>query len=116
MNIMDFNTWVRKVINTQADNSKCNSVSIDDFSRDGMKEFLYPKYFYIDGDEYLWTITRKPTRGKSCATHYILLFGGKCFSHNNCQVATGELTKGKIRKGLKIIYDYYNNETINQNK
>lgn len=103
---MEFKEWVREVINSQAV-ANGNGVSLDDFSKDGNTEYLYPRQFIVNGDEYRWIITRKPTRGKSCSTHYVILFGGKCFNIHNTQIATGELTKSKIHKGLRIIYDYY---------
>ena len=102
---MGFDQWVRETINVQAV-SNGNAVSLDDFSVDGMKEFLYPKEFVVNGDPYSWHISSHHTAKRHLTTHYELWFCGKAF-YGSMRIATGELTKGKVRKGLRMIYNYY---------
>jgi len=106
MSLKAFNRWVRDVINPQADNTRCNAVSLSDFSKDGMTEYYYPKSFAVNGDLYRWDIGSWPTRGRGMSSHYEIWFHGPAFG-GGMKVATGDLTLGKIRKGLRIIYAFY---------
>ena len=103
---MTFIEWIRKVINPQAVKNG-NSVALDDFSKDGMTEYCYPKIFIVHGDEYSWDISLAHTKRKSLTSHYEIWFNGKAFGGSK-RIATGGLTLSKIRKGLKIVYNYYN--------
>ena len=103
--MLTFNEWVREVINTQA-TSGGNAVSLDDFTPDGNHEYYYPKHFVVEGDEYWWDISKRPTLGRHLCTHYEIWFHGIAFK-GAVRIATGVLTKGKIRKGLKMIYEHY---------
>lgn len=103
--MVTFNEWVRDVINTQAV-SGGNAVSLDDFTPDGNHEYYYPKRFVVAGDEYWWEISRRHTPGRHLCSHYEIWFHGVAFG-GSMKVDTGVLTKGKIRKGLKRIYEHY---------
>lgn len=103
---MTFQEFLRTVINPQA-NKSGNSVSLDDYSRDGMTEYSYPKEFVVDGDTYCWWTGKRHTKYRCLCNHYELWFAGKCFAGGSQRIATGDLTKGKVRKGLKVIYKYY---------
>ena len=105
-NRKDFLNWIRNVINPQS-KSNGNSVSLDDFSSDGMSEFFYPKRFFVNNDEYSWDISTAHTKGRHLTTHYELWFSGKAFN-GNMRISTGLLTLSKLKKGLRIIYEYYN--------
>ena len=101
-----FLPWLREVIQPQADPAKANAVALDDFSRDGMKEYCYPKSFVVQGDSYFWSVSTAHTKGRHLCTHYELWFHGPAFAP--CQrIATGAVTKAAIRKGLRQIYRYY---------
>lgn len=102
---MKFNEWVRKVINTQA-RVNGNSVALDDFSKDGNTEYSYPKTFSVNGDTYSWDVSTAHTKNRHLCTHYELWFSGAAFGGTK-RIATGTLTLGKLRKGLKEIYNYY---------
>ncbi len=102
-----FINWIRENINTQA-TLNGNSVALDDFSKDGTKEYSYPKEFIVCGDKYSWNISSAHTKGRSLTTHYEIWFHGKAFSGSQ-KIATGELTLSKIRKGLQEIFNYYAN-------
>ncbi len=93
------------MINPQA-NKNGNSVALDDFSKDGMTEFCYPKTFVVHGDTYSWDISTAHTKNRSLCTHYELWFTGKAFGGTK-RIATGNLTLTNVRKGLKEIYQYY---------
>ena len=103
--MITFNEWVRTVINTQAV-SGGNVVSLDDFTPDGNHEYYYPKRFKVEGDDYWWDISKRPTLGRHLCTHYEIWFHGVAFGGSK-KIDTGVLTKGKIRKGLKMIYEHY---------
>lgn len=105
----DFIKWIRDVINPQA--GPGNNACVDDFSKDGMKEYSYPKEFVVNGDLYSWTIGSHHTKGRHLCTHYELWFHGKAFKTGQQKIATGSLTLTKLRAGFKIIYNYYNNRT-----
>lgn len=105
MNNADFIKWLREVINTQAGSG--NNVCVDDFTKDGMREYLYPKEFTVNGDQYSWSIGLHHTKRRHLCSHYELWFHGKAFKANHQKVATGNLTMTKLRAGLKIIYNYY---------
>lgn len=104
-NRKEFINWIREVINPQASKNG-NSVCLDDYSKDGMTEYSYPKKFVVNGDEYSWDVSKAHTKNRSLTTHYELWFTGKAFNGTK-RVATGELTLSKVRKGLKEIYEYY---------
>ena len=104
-NRRDFIDWIREVINTQASKNG-NSVCLDDYSKDGMTEYTYPKNFIVNGDKYSWTISSKHTKKRHLTTHNELWFAGKAFKGTK-KIATGELTLSKVGKGLKEIYEYY---------
>lgn len=104
-NRTDFIKWIREVINPQAYKNG-NSVSLDDFSKDGLMEYSYPKTFVVNNDVYSWDVSLAHTKGRSLCTHYELWFSGKAFQGSK-KIATGTLTLGKVRKGLKAIYEYY---------
>lgn len=104
-NRKDFINWIREVINPQA-NKNGNSVCLDDYSKDGMTEYSYPKTFIVNGDEYSWNVSTTHTKSRSLTTHYELWFTGKAFNETK-RIATGEVTLSKVRKGLKEIYEYY---------
>lgn len=103
--MITFNEWVRTVINTQAV-SGGNAVSLDDFTPDGNYEYYYPKRFVVEGDEYSWDISKRHTVGRHLCSHYEIWFHGVAFG-GSMKIDTGALTKGKIRKGLKMIYEHY---------
>lgn len=63
----EFIQWIHEVINPQA-NSNGNSVCLDDFSKDGMTEYSYPKEFTVNGDRYYWNISTAHTRSRSLVT------------------------------------------------
>lgn len=102
----EFNQWIRSVINTQADSSCGNSAALDDFSPDGMSEFCYPEKFVVNGDTYLWSVSRAHTKGRHLCTHYEIWFFGAAFGPGQ-RIATGEPDKAKVRRGLRIIFNYY---------
>jgi hypothetical protein len=106
MNNTEFIKWIRDEINPQA-KANGNSVSVDDYSKDGMSEYSYPKEFFVNGDSYFWSISSRHTKGRHLCTHYELWFYGKAFKDRGQKIATGSLTKAKLRAGLKIIYNYY---------
>lgn len=97
VNHKDFMKWVREVINPQADKFHSNSVNLDDDSKDGNTEYSYPKDFKVLGQQYSWTYSMD----------FQLWFHGPGFKDHNEKIATGELTKYKIWKGLKKIYTFY---------
>lgn len=103
--MITFNEWVRTVINTQAV-SGGNAVSLDDFTPDGNHEYYYPKRFMVEGDEYSWDISKRHTIGRHLCSHYEIWFHGVAFG-GSMKIDTGELTKSKIRKGLRMIYEHY---------
>lgn len=109
-NRKDFIKWIREVINPQA-NANGNSVMLDDFSRDGMTEYPYPKTFIVNGDTYYWNVSTAHTKSRSLTTHYELWFNGKAFNGSK-RITTGEVTLSKVRKGLKEIYNYYNESEV----
>lgn len=100
-----FIKWIREVINPQA-KMDGNAVCLDDFSKDGMSEFFYPKRFIVNGDEYSWDVISRPTKNRYLTTHYELWFNGKAFNGTK-KIATGEISLSKIRKGLREIFEYY---------
>jgi hypothetical protein len=102
----EFIKWIRKVINPQAEPNG-NSVCVDDYSKDGMNEYKYPKEFVVNGDTYSWSISRCHTKGRHLCTHYELWFYGIAFRTGSQKIATGNLTKTKLWSGLKVIYNYY---------
>lgn len=106
-NRKEFIKWIREVINPQA-MSNGNSVALNDYSKDGMTEYSYPKKFIVNGDTYYWTVSSNHTKGRHLTTHYELWFYGAAFKRAK-KIATGEITLSKVRKGLKEIYDFYNN-------
>lgn len=101
----EFIKWVREVINSQS-NYNGNSVALDDFSKDGVTEYSYPKVFTVCGDHYYWTISEAHRKRRSLTTYYEIWFYGKAFGGAK-RIATGEITLNKIRKGLKEIFNYY---------
>lgn len=86
------------------------NISVDHFSSDGMKEYFYPEGFYINNHYYWWNITRYPTKRRYLQTHFELWFhsNNQCFNLNNGKISTGMLTKNKLFKGFKIIFNFYN--------
>lgn len=103
----NFKKWIRNNINTQAAQGG-NSVALGDYSKDGMTEYSYPKRFTLYGDEYCWDISSYHTNGRHSTTHYELWFYGRAF-RGHMKIATGALTLSNLKRGLKIIYDYYCN-------
>lgn len=103
---MTFQEFVHVVISPQADKNG-NSVSLGDYSKDGMEEYPYPKKFVVDRDTYSWWMGKRHTKGRNLCNHYELWFVGKCFTGGSQRIATGDLTKSKVRKGFKVIYTYY---------
>lgn len=101
-----FILWLREVVQPQADPARSNAAALDDFSPDGMTEYLYPHEFQVQGDAYYWTVSTAHTKGRSLCTHYELWFFGPAFGAG-ARVATGPLTKSKVRKGLQKIYRHY---------
>lgn len=101
-----FILWLREVVQPQADPARSNAAALDDFSQDGMTEYLYPHEFQVQGDAYYWTVSTAHTKGRSLCTHYELWFFGPAFGAGE-KVATGPLTKSKVRKGLRKIYRHY---------
>lgn len=99
-----FVQWLREVINPQA--GPGNSVCVDDYTKDGMKEYTYPIKFVVNGDSYSWSIGSNHTKGRHLCTHYELWFHGKAFNSNQ-RIATGSLNKSKLRAGFKVIYNFY---------
>jgi hypothetical protein len=98
----EFNSWIRNVINPQA--RHVNSISLDDYTRNGMTEYLYPKTFLVNGVEFRWSFGSRKTRGKGMSSHYELWLHANDWSFHE-KIATGEWTLGKTRKGLRMIYD-----------
>jgi hypothetical protein len=105
---MSFNEF-KMFLSSQADNTKGNSVAVDDFSRDGMTEYFYPKEFTVNGNVYRWSIGKKHTKNRHLTTHYELWGHGKGIG--SYKVATGVLTKGKLFKFFKAIHNYYIEES-----
>ena len=97
-----FNEWVRAVINPQA--RAGNNISLDDFTRDGMREYLYPLSFTINGINFRWSYGSRKTKGKGMSSHYELWLHADDWSFHE-KIATGDWTLGKTRKGLKLIYN-----------
>jgi hypothetical protein len=95
----------KQFISSQADNTKQNSVSVDDYSKDGMTEYFYPKEFIVNGDQYRWSLGKRHTKGRSLQTHYELW--GHSETIGSYKIATGTLTKGKLFKFFKDIHKYY---------
>jgi hypothetical protein len=83
---------------------------VDDFSKDGTIEYSYPKNFIVNGNQYKWWVSSNHTKGRRLCTHYELWFSGIAFKSNSEKIATGVLTKTKLRKGFKRIFDYYKND------
>jgi hypothetical protein len=106
MNNPEFVKWLRNVINPQAVPGG-NSVCVDDYAKDGMSEYSYPKEFIVEGDSYRWSVSSCHTKRRHLCTHYELWFYGKAFKGGCQRISTGYLTKAKLRSGLKIIYNYY---------
>lgn len=100
-----YNGWLHTVIFPQAGFG--NNVCVGDYSKDGNTEYLYPKRFRINDDEYCWEVISAHTRGRHLTTHYELLFYGPAFKGKYSKIATGPLTKAKLRKGFRVIYEYY---------
>ena len=99
-----FNAWIREVINPQA--SYGNNISLDDFSKDGMTEYLYPLSFIVNDIEFSWSYGSHTTRGKGMSSHYVLWLYAKGYRFHE-KIATGEWTLGKTRKGLRMIFDRF---------
>jgi len=99
----EFNKWVRSVINPQA-HSNGNNISLDDFSRDGMREYLYPIIFVVEGVTYRWSYGTRKTRGRGMSSHYELWLHADVSGFSK-KIATGEWTLAKMRKGLRMIFD-----------
>ena len=74
-NRKEFIQWIRDVINTQA-TPNGNSVCLDDFSKDEMTEYSYPKEFTVNGDRYYWNVSTAHTKSRHFTTHYELGFSG----------------------------------------
>ena len=108
----EFIQWIREVVNPQA-TPNGNSICLDDFSKDGMTEYSYPKEFTVNGDRYYWNVSTLHTKGRHLTTHYELWFNGKAFNGLK-RIATGEITLSKVRKGLREIFEFYNNECVKQ--
>lgn len=106
-----FERWLRAVINPQADPAHGNSVALDDFSKDGMTEYAYPKEFTVHGDLYQWTASSAHTKGRHLCTHYEIWFYGPAFGPGR-RISTGGPTKAKIRRGLRVIYQFYREEPL----
>lgn len=106
MGDISFTQWVRTVINPQADPGQNNAVALDDFSRDGMAEYCYPKEFTVNGDVYRWTVSTSHTPRRHLCTHHEIWFFGPAFGAGR-RVATGSPDKTKVRRGLRIIYQFY---------
>ena len=108
----EFIQWIREVVNPQA-TPNGNSICLDDFSKDGMTEYSYPKEFTVNGDRYYWNVSTAHTKSRHLTTHYELWFTGIAFKGSK-KIATGEITLSKVRKGLREIFDFYNNENVKQ--
>lgn len=111
-NRKEFIKWIREIINPQA-TFNGNSVALNDYSKDGMTEYSYPKEFIVSGDNYYWNVSTTHTRNRSLVTHYELWFNGKAFKGSK-RIATGEITLSKVRKGLREIFDFYNSKSVEQ--
>lgn len=109
----NFKRWLRADINSQADAECGNAVALDDFTPDGMHEYCYPKEFSVYGDDYRWTVSSTHTRRRHLCTHYEIWFFGRAFGPG-LRIATGPPTEPKIRKGLRIIFDYYQKGTTHE--
>ena len=77
-NRKEFIKWIREVINPQA-TPNGNSVALNDYSKDGMIEYSYPKKFIVNGSTYYWTVSSNCTKGRHLTTHYELWFYGAAF-------------------------------------
>lgn len=108
----EFIKWIREVINPQA-TPNGNSVALDDYSKDRMTEYSYPREFIVNGDTYYWNVSTTHTKSRSLVTHYELWFNGRAFNGSK-RVATGEITLSKVRRGLREIFDFYNNGNVKQ--
>lgn len=102
----EFISWIRTVINPQADPRSGNAAALDDFSEDGNSEYCYPKDFEVCGCKYWWTVSLAHTRGRSLCTHYEIWFFGPAFGAG-MRIATGGPTKANIRKGLRKVFDFH---------
>ena len=101
-----FLNWIRKKISPQAIPNK-DSVAVDDFNKEGTKEWSYPKEFKIGKDSYSWRVDKHIGSG--------IWFEGKAFEKlskkqgtYSVKISPWPLTKAKLFKGFAIIYDYYN--------
>jgi hypothetical protein len=97
-----FNRWVREVINPQA--RAGNNISLDDFTRDGMKEYLYPVSFVVDEIEFQWSYGSRKTKGRGMSSHNELWLHADAWGLHE-RIATGDWTLSKTRKWLKLIYN-----------
>lgn len=97
MTFKEFKMYISK----QA-NKKGNSVTVDDFSADGMSEYSYPYNFTVDGIGCRWNMNKNHTKGKFLTTHYELW--GHSPLTGSYKVATGTLTKGKLFKFFKELH------------
>lgn len=106
-----FERWLRSVINPQADPAHGNAAALDDFSKDGMTEYAYPKEFTVCGDAYRWTVSTAHTKGRHLCTHYEIWFYGPAFGPGR-RIGTGVPTKALIRRGLRVIHQFYMEELL----
>ncbi len=84
-----------------------NAVLVDDWNREKTKEFPYPKHFEINGRSYYWSIGLAHTKGRHLCTHYELW--GRGLKGGSQRFATGELTRGKLFRYFKAIYNELRN-------
>lgn len=52
---------------------------MNDYSKDGMTEYSYPKEFIVNGDNYYWNVSTAHTKNRHFAAHYELWFTGSAF-------------------------------------
>lgn len=109
---MSFNEF--KMYLSSMANMNGNSVTVDDFSRDGMTEYSYPKEFILNGNTYSWSIGSRHTKGKHLCTHLEMWGHGK--GVGSYKFATGQLTKNKLFKFFKDIHKFYIQHAISEGK
>lgn len=95
-----------KQISSQACSKSNNSVSVGHWYNNGHREYSYPKSFVVGESSYSWSMSRRHTKGRHLTTHWELW--GHGFGIGDKRYATGELTKGKLFKFFRDIYELGN--------
>lgn len=92
-----------KQISAQACSKTANSVGVDHWYDNGNQEYCYPKEFVVGDRVYSWSMSRRHTKGRHLTTHWELWGHGAGIGDK--RYATGELTKSKLFKFFRDIYE-----------